>query len=317
MLGVEQRCLDRNGHFLDKRGHEFCSLFTSVMTLRLPNVLALLVVLAAVAIFLTVSSWQVVCTASADVMHRLCCAVVRCGIQVSGFLLFHSIEPFISHAQQYEDTVEDLGNALMKAFSGENETLKEYTQSQLMQQTERDDSGRIQGTSSALDLVSDGQFQLVALSLLEAVAGAAGTAALIMMYVIFILLGRQARGERKGRKVTYAVEHQLKVYVSWKFIISALTGILIGTTLAFLHCDLAALFGFLVFGLNFIPTVGLLAAVLLPLPIVVLAPVCPTVCWNEDGAADRKWPYDQSEVSLMSTAPASNAPQYDSPYHLY
>jgi hypothetical protein len=85
---------------------------------------------------------------------------------------------------------------------------------------ERDETGKIQGTSSALDLVTDGQFQLVAISLLEALANATGTAALIMMYVIFILLGRQARGQRKGRKVTYAVEHQLKVYVSWKFIIS-------------------------------------------------------------------------------------------------
>eukprot|EP01043_Picozoa_sp_COSAG02_P024552 COSAG02_NODE_1345_length_13143_cov_61.223091_7_plen_230_part_00 len=229
---------------------------------------------------------------------------------MSGFLLFQSIEPFVSHAQQYEDSVEDFGNNIMRAFSAENETLKQYTKSQIMQQTERDESGRLQGTSSALDIVSDGQFQLIALSLLESVAGAAGTGALIMMYVIFILLGRQARGQRKGRKVTYAVEHQLKVYVSWKFIISAVTGILIGTTLSLLHCDLAALFGFLVFGLNFIPTVGLLAAVLLPLPLVILAPSCPDVCWNEDGATEGKWPYDQSDVSLTSTALAGRAPQH-------
>lgn len=225
---------------------------------------------------------------------------------MSGFLLVRSIEPFVSHAQQYEDTVEDWGNKLVKAFSGaSNETLKEYTKNQLYKQTEHDESGRIQGTDSALDLISDGQFQLIALSLLEALAAAAGTAALIMMYVIFILLGRQARGQRKGRKVTYAVEHQLKVYVSWKFIISAMTGTLIGITLYLLHCDLAALFGFLVFGLNFIPTVGLLAGVLLPLPLIVLAPSCPSECWNEEGATDANWPYDETEVSLINTAPAS------------
>lgn len=181
MLGVEQRCFDQKSNFLDKRGQELCSIVTSVVTLRLPNVLALLVVLAAVAILLTVSSRQTVCTASAHVLHRSCCAAVQCVLQVSGFLLFHSIEPFVSHAQQYEDSVEIIGNSIMKAFSAQNETLKHYTKNQIMQQAERDDSGRLQGTSSALDIVSDGQFQLIALSLLESIAGAAGTGALIMM----------------------------------------------------------------------------------------------------------------------------------------
>jgi hypothetical protein len=252
------------------------------------------------------SMTQAVYAASINIDRQSFFSVARCGPQVSGFLLVRSIEPFVSHAQLYEDSVEDFGNSLMKVFSGaSNETLKEYTRNQLYKQTERDESGRVQGTESALDLVSDGQFQLIALSLLEALAGAAGTAALIMMYVIFILLGRQARGDRKGRKVTYAVEHQLKVYVSWKCIISALTGTLIGITLYMLHCDLAALFGFLVFGLNFIPTVGLLAAVLLPLPLIILAPHCPSECWNEEGATDGKWPYDETEVSVRNTAPAS------------
>jgi hypothetical protein len=145
-----------------------------------------------------------------------------CVLQASGFLLYRSIEPFVEHAPQYEDRVEDFGQLLYDSLNGDqgNLTLRQYTKNQLHSQTERDETGKIQGTSSALDLVTDGQFQLVAISLLEALANATGTAALIMMYVIFILLGRQARGQRKGRKVTYAVEHQLKVYVSWKFIIS-------------------------------------------------------------------------------------------------
>lgn len=103
-------------------------------------------------------------------------------------------------------------------------------------------------------------------------------------YTIFLLLGRQARKQRKERKVTYAVEHRLKVYISWKFLISAATGIAIWLTLHVLHTDLAALFGVLTFMLNFIPTVGLLLAVLLPLPIVVFAPPCPT---NDDLAFSR------------------------------
>jgi AI-2 transport protein TqsA len=95
-----------------------------------------------------------------------------------------------------------------------------------------------------------------------------------MLYTIFILLGRQARKTRKKRKVTYAVEHRLKVYISWKFLISAVTGMAVAGSLFWLECDLAALFGILTFCLNFIPTVGLLLAVLLPLPIILFAPSC-------------------------------------------
>ena len=71
------------------------------------------------------------------------------------------------------------------------------------------------------------------------------------------------------------------MYVSWKFLISALTGTAIGTTLNIVNCDLAAMFGLLTFALNFIPTVGLLMAVLLPLPLVALAPMCPSDCNND------------------------------------
>ena len=77
-----------------------------------------------------------------------------------------------------------------------------------------------------------------------------------MLYTVFILLGRQARKKRKERKVTYAVEHRLKVYISWKFLISAMTGVGVAITLFSLQCDLAAVFGILTFLLNFIPTVG-------------------------------------------------------------
>ena len=79
------------------------------------------------------------------------------------------------------------------------------------------------------------------------------------------------------------------------------TGILIGATLSVLHCDLAALLGFMVFGLNFIPTVGLLAAVLLPLPLVLLAPPCPNVCWTE-GDPGSSWPFDtEQQVRMRAT----------------
>ena len=47
--------------------------------------------------------------------------------------------------------------------------------------------------------------------------------------------------------VTYQVERQLKLYVSWKFLISAATGAGVGTTLWMCKVDLAAMFGVLTF----------------------------------------------------------------------
>ena len=69
-----------------------------------------------------------------------------------------------------------------------------------------------------------------------------------------------------------AIEQQLKTYITWKFIVSAVVAVLVGATLHQLSIDLAALFAILTFLLNFIPTVGLLIAVLLPLPLIYLAP---------------------------------------------
>ena len=52
-----------------------------------------------------------------------------------------------------------------------------------------------------------------------------------------------------------------------------MSGTVIGVTLSRLGIDLAAVFGILTFFLNFIPTVGLLVAVLLPIPLIYISPV--------------------------------------------
>ena len=68
------------------------------------------------------------------------------------------------------------------------------------------------------------------------------------------------------------VETRIKTYLVTKFLVSALTGFLTGLTLAILGVDLALLFGVMAFLLNFIPSVGSIVAVLLPLPVVLVSP---------------------------------------------
>ncbi len=53
---------------------------------------------------------------------------------------------------------------------------------------------------------------------------------------------------------------------------SAITGILVGSILGILGLDLAFVFGVLAFFLNFIPNVGSIIAVLLPLPLAIVPP---------------------------------------------
>ena len=56
------------------------------------------------------------------------------------------------------------------------------------------------------------------------------------------------------------------------FVVSAMTGILVGTALGLLGIEMALAFGFMAFLLNFIPNIGSIIATLLPLPIVLLTP---------------------------------------------
>ena len=51
-----------------------------------------------------------------------------------------------------------------------------------------------------------------------------------------------------------------------------MTGFLVGLILYLLGVDLALVFGFLAFLLNFIPSIGSIIATLLPLPIILVSP---------------------------------------------
>ncbi len=223
----------------------FCRTITSVLTIRFPNVLAMLTTIGMLGVALV----------------------------GAGGVLFNSLQAFILRAPAYEDELQHWADVGAQTVT-QNRSM---TVLKFIEQTSGsvDTAGvDISDATSMYTYFTQGGIKSTFVQMIEMIGGTVASAALIVMYVIFILLGRQARGERKGKAVTYAVEHQLKIYISWKFAISGATGLLVGFTLSYMRCDLAAMFGCLTFCLNFIPTVGLLVAVLLPLPVVVLAPVC-------------------------------------------
>jgi AI-2 transport protein TqsA len=91
---------------------------------------------------------------------------------------------------------------------------------------------------------------------------------LVLIFVIFLLVGRKPRVHRTG--IYAEVNQKIRRYLAAKFTTSAATGILTGVILALFGLDLALVFGVMAFLLNFVPSIGSIVATLLPLPLAVV-----------------------------------------------
>lgn len=98
----------------------------------------------------------------------------------------------------------------------------------------------------------------------------------VLIFLMFLLV-EQGRTRGRGRasaldgstSVGGTVESRVKKYISVKVLTSAVTGTLVGLALWAIGTPAAVLFGLLTFLLNFIPTIGSVIAVLLPLPVLM------------------------------------------------
>jgi AI-2 transport protein TqsA len=94
---------------------------------------------------------------------------------------------------------------------------------------------------------------------------------LVLIFLIFMLAGRAAIPLPPG-SIRFEIESRSKRYLFTLLFVSALTGVLVGGSLALIGVPFAWMFGFLAFLLNFIPSIGSIIATLLPLPVVLLSP---------------------------------------------
>jgi AI-2 transport protein TqsA len=108
----------------------------------------------------------------------------------------------------------------------------------------------------------------------QLITDAAGTAStlvangcLILIFVVFLLVGRNPHLRHSG--IYAEIETTIRRYITTKTVISAVTGLAVGLILWILGLRMAFLFGLLAFLLNFIPNIGSIIAMLLPLPIAV------------------------------------------------
>ncbi len=90
---------------------------------------------------------------------------------------------------------------------------------------------------------------------------------LVVIMTLFLLLGKKTANT--SPEWNDIIGH-VKKYILTKFITSGITGVVAGLIYWLLGLELAFIFGSLTFILNFIPVVGSIIAVLLPIPIAVL-----------------------------------------------
>ena len=90
---------------------------------------------------------------------------------------------------------------------------------------------------------------------------------LVVIFLYFMLMGKQPTGPHMSE-----LETSIRRYLLVKTLISVLTGVAHGIVLASLGVKPAVVFALFTFMLNFIPSLGPLISVLLPLPVLPLVP---------------------------------------------
>eukprot|EP01051_Picozoa_sp_SAG22_P004067 SAG22_NODE_210_length_15092_cov_81.740946_2_plen_526_part_00 len=97
---------------------------------------------------------------------------------------------------------------------------------------------------------------------------------LVMLLALYILLERpEGRTISGDHVIMMEIEDMVKSYIVMKTMLSILTGGLSGLCLGIAGVPMAGVFGLLSTLLNYIPSVGSMIAMVLPIPIIILDPV--------------------------------------------
>ncbi len=95
-----------------------------------------------------------------------------------------------------------------------------------------------------------------------------GYLALVFVFTLFMMTGKSR--QNNNNRFLNEILKKVSVYLSIKFSMSLLTGLLVWIVLLSFGVDLAVIFGLLTVLFNFIPTIGSLLSIVLPLPVVFL-----------------------------------------------
>ncbi len=105
----------------------------------------------------------------------------------------------------------------------------------------------------------------------SSIMGVISNGLLVVIFMIFMITGKGTYKASPG-SLWWEVESRIKRYVLTMLFTSGTTGILVGLVLTILGVEFGWMFGFLAFLLNFIPNIGSIIAIILPLPVALIDP---------------------------------------------
>eukprot|EP01050_Picozoa_sp_SAG11_P010565 SAG11_NODE_1064_length_5994_cov_4.748601_4_plen_433_part_00 len=107
---------------------------------------------------------------------------------------------------------------------------------------------------------------------------------LIQLLAVFILLERPEGATFGGTRVALEIEHMMKLYINLKTMLSLVIGLMTGLTMWMCQVQLAFVWGLCAFVLNYVPQIGNMVAVVLPVPLIILS--------------EGKWEYQMIAIGL-------------------
>ncbi len=132
------------------------------------------------------------------------------------------------------------------------------------------------------DFAKDLNFGSILSSLFSTLTGLFGNAFTVLLYLIFLLLEEplfpqklkamypEKKRHEQVKKLVDKIDHSIGNYIALKTVTSLLTGFLSYFALLFIGIDAPIFWAFLIFVLNFIPTIGSLIATIFPTIFAVL-----------------------------------------------
>jgi len=163
------------------------------------------------------------------------------------FLIVTSLDQFIQSAHIYKERILDSVQRISEFASNNNLHI---------------DASTLKEELRELPVFS------IAKSLTGGVMSVVGKTTLVIIFTLFLVLGKKSEGSKNS--LMSDIQTKVSSYVMTKSLISVATGLLFGLALLICQVELALMFCILTILFNFIPNIGSLLAILLPLPIIIL-----------------------------------------------
>lgn len=222
-------------------------ILTYTETIMIPFVLAVFVVLI-VNPLIDLLRTRAKCPRSLAIV--ITAAIVILAIALLSTIISVSIREALEHIDEYRET-------LLQVLRGGFDALKEFGVDPSL-------LGKEQMLSSLSDLPVFSYVRSAASAMISLISNTF----LVLLFVAFMLSGPSLG---LGKNPTFRnIDHQVRKYLITKGLASIVTGLLTALILLFIGVDMAFMFGVLAFVLNFIPSVGSLIAMILPLPVALI-----------------------------------------------